>query len=72
MSFWSFLGKLALFDMLFSAHSSDSSRKTEYPSYTRRYGYDYDDCDCGCRSTGYSSLDPWHDDPDPYDADDDW
>lgn len=72
MSFWSFLGKLALFDMLFSAHSSDSSRKTEYPSYTRRYGYDYDDCDCGCRSTGYSRLDPWHDDPDPYDADADW
>ena len=24
MSFWSFIGKLALFDMLFNAHSSDS------------------------------------------------
>ena len=73
MSFWSFIGKLALFDMLFNAHSSDSkNRKMEYPSYTRRYGYDYEDCDCGCGSDDYISHDSWSytRDPDPYDSDD--
>ncbi|MDE6611635.1 MAG: hypothetical protein K2K22_03650 [Muribaculaceae bacterium] len=67
------MGKLALFDMLFNTHSSDSKkRKTEYPSYTRRYDYDYEDCDCGSSSaySGHSCQNDtsWHDSYDSYDS----